>query len=238
MSIKAPFEPGAARYRILVVEDHGPTRTMLRHLLESDGYDVDEAADGEHAVSAFDPARHAVVLLDLRLPDMDGNAVLRSIRRRSDRPAVIMVTASDGLDDKVAALDGGAKDYITKPFLPRELLARVRASMRWRPHNPNAPGHPTPPGIVLDPRIPEIRFGHRRQRLSPLEYRLIRCLCERPGAMVPYAVLAAAVWGDDHAFQIAALRVLVWRLKRKIQTLGGNPAVLRNGEETGYSLTL
>lgn len=220
---------------ILVVDDHGPTRKMLRHLLENDGYAVDEAADGEHAVSAFDPVRHAVVLLDLRLPDMDGNAVLRSIRRRSDRPAVIMVSASDGLDDKVAALDGGAKDYITKPFLPRELLARVRASLRFRSADLAAPPSP---GLELDDRVAEIRMGHRRQRLSALEYRLLRQLREHRGILVPYDQLRTAIWGSRSPQKIAALRVLVWRVKRKIQLLGGDPGMLQNADGAGYRLGL
>lgn len=204
----APRPPGPIAgngERILVVEDEPAFAELIALWLERHGWRPEIAPDGAHAIRAVEEAPPDLIVLDLGLPRVDGWQVLRRVREVSAVP-VIIVTALGAEADKIRGLAGGADDYVTKPLSFPELVARVAAALR-RARRPALGGAPDDEvlelaGLRIDGRAHRVEVDGRDVRLTPTEYRLLRHLAERPGALVEHGDLLAAVWGpayrDDH----------------------------------------
>jgi len=203
------------RRRILLVEDDPKTRDTVALYLKRDGYDVATAADGVLALASaktFDP--HLVVL-DLMLPRMDGLAVCRALRESSST-AIIMVTAKSTEDDKLTGLDLGADDYVTKPFSPRELMARVRAVLRRASDDDVIEAN----GLVIDRSKREIRLGESPVAVTPTEFRLLDTLARAAGRTFTRQELVERALGEDYDGLDRTVDVHVMNLRRKLGDAG------------------
>ncbi len=224
--------------RILVVDDEPQIRRVLRTTLTSQGYEVHDARSGEQALDAIRDQRFDLVLLDMNMPGIGGLQACREIRQSSEA-AVIMLTVRGTENDKVAALDAGADDYITKPFSTPELLARIRAALRRLPTLQSTEEQ----SIILDGV--EINLATRRVlskgqevRLTPKEFDLLRYLVANPNAPIPHTKLLQAVWGPDYGDQVEYLRVFVNQLRKKIEPDPAHPRYLLTEPWVGYRFAL
>ena len=206
----------AIRVRLLLVEDDEPTRRAVAANLAAHGYEVREAPDGEEALRLWEQGRPDLVLLDLGLPGIDGLAVVRRIRREATTP-IIILSALDQERDKVAALDAGADDYLTKPFGMAELQARVRAAMR-RVLGPDAEagGQVRIGPLELDPARRRVTINDEELHLTPREYELLKALIANAGRVVSRGRLLRAVWGVEYANESHYLHVHVAGIRRRI----------------------
>jgi two-component system phosphate regulon response regulator PhoB len=223
---------------ILVVEDEAPLLTMVRYNLEKQGFRVDEAADGQEALTKIAEARPDVVLLDWMLPVMSGIEVCRQIRRKPatrDLP-VIMVTARTEDADAVRALNTGADDYITKPFAIDTLLARIRALLR-RAGAPPAKGTLKFHDIAMDLAAHRVSRNGRGVHLGPTEFRLLEFFMQHPGRVFSREELLDAVWGPDIHVEPRTVDVHIRRLRK---SLNGETEidVIRTVRAAGYALDL
>jgi two-component system KDP operon response regulator KdpE len=224
--------------RILVVDDEPQIRRVLRTTLTSQGYEVHDARSGEQALEAIRDKRYDLVLLDMTMPGIGGLQACREIRESSE-VAIIMLTVRSSENDKVAALDAGADDYITKPFSTPELLARIRAALRRLSTMQNTEGA----SILLDGV--EINLATRRViskgqevRLTPKEFDLLSYLIANPNAAIPHTKLLQAVWGPDYGDQVEYLRVFVNQLRKKIEPNPSQPRYLLTEPWVGYRFVL
>lgn len=224
--------------RILVVDDEPQIRRVLRATLTSRGYEVVDARTGEEALDALRDSRFNLVLLDINMPGIGGLETCREIRASSE-VAIIMLTVHDAEADKVAALDAGADDYVTKPFSTPELLARIRAALRRQP----SAGEGAAESIVLDEV--EIKLATRRvvvqgreSRLTPKEFDLLQYLLANPNLAIPHTRLLQAVWGPDYGDQVEYLRVFVNQLRKKIEPDPSHPKFLLTEPWVGYRFAL
>jgi two-component system phosphate regulon response regulator PhoB len=223
---------------VLVVEDEAPLLTMLRYNLEKQGFRVDEAADGQEALTKIAEARPDIVLLDWMLPVMSGIEVCRQIRRKPttrDLP-VIMVTARTEDVDAVRALNTGADDYITKPFAIDTLLARIRALLR-RVGSPPAKGTLKFHDIAMDLAAHRVSRNGRSVHLGPTEFRLLEFFMQHPGRVFSREELLDAVWGPDIHVEPRTVDVHIRRLRK---SLNGEMEidVIRTVRAAGYALDL
>ena len=221
--------------RILTVEDDERIRTAVRLALEDEGWQVDEATNGEEAITAFGRAPTDVVLIDIMLPGVDGFEVCRQIRRQSDVP-IVMVTARDDTHDVVAGLEAGADDYLTKPFAPKELSARIRALLRR--------------ARVSEPGASRLRFGDleiapeegvvtsdgREVHLTKTEFRLLVELASSPGRVFSREALLERVWGHGYFGDGRLVDVHVRRLRTKVENDPANPRHVVTVRGLGYKL--
>lgn len=221
--------------KVLVVDDDLAIRRLLARTLDRAGYAVVEATDARAALAARDIDKPDLVLLDLGLPARDGLELL-PLLVRSPGPAVIVLTARDATDEKVAALDLGADDYVTKPFDTDELLARVRSSLRRAVRA-------AVERVVVDFGDAKIDLVERRVmrgsdeiRLTPKEYALLAELARHPGRVLTHANLLRAVWGPAHVDDVEYLRVTMRALRRKLEVDPAMPVLLRNEPGVGYRL--
>jgi two-component system KDP operon response regulator KdpE len=202
--------------RILVVEDEPRLRRTLNANLRSAGFEVDLAEDGEQGLALLRARRPDVVLLDLMLPGLDGLEFLREIRPANSVP-VIVLSARDEERQKVAALDLGADDYLTKPFGVDELLARIRVALR---HGVNVQADES--GVFADGALRvdflrrEVTVDGNPVHLTPTEFQLLKLLVQRRDRLVPQSALLAEAWGPEYAAETQYLRVYVPRLRRKL----------------------
>ena len=224
-----------AMHRILVIEDEPGIRAVLRLLLEAEHYRVIEAGDGERGEIEARTHKPDLLLIDLGLPDQDGVAVIRRVRKWSPVPIVVL-SARTLESEKVAALDAGADDYVTKPFSAAELLARVRAGLRRSSRGADA--------------LPELSLGRaqvdlaRRTaigpagtiHLTPLEYRVLECLARQDGMIVTSRQLLREAWGPDRVGDSGALRVCVKGLRDKLEPDPRRPQFLVTEAGIGYRL--
>jgi len=223
--------------RILVVDDDPQIRRVMRVTLTGQGYEVDDAKDGEGALEKLRAHRFDLVLLDMNMPGMDGLEACRSIRRQSDI-AIIMLTVRDTESDKVEALDAGADDYITKPFSPPELLARIRAALRRSPSTLEPTGRLTLGAVQVDFDAREVTAHDRKVRLTPKEFDLLRYLAAHANKTVSHRELLQGVWGPDYGDQVDYLRVFVNQLRKKIESIPSQPAFLVTEPWVGYRLNV
>ncbi|MGO9179247.1 MAG: response regulator transcription factor [Candidatus Limnocylindrales bacterium] len=202
--------------RLLLIEDDVPTRRAVAAFLEKHKYRVDEAGDARDALRRWDANRADLVVLDLGLPDLDGVEIVRRIRRDATTPIVIL-SARGEERDKVAALEAGADDYLTKPFGTEELHARIRAVLR-RAAGPAADvrGLLLLGPVTLDVARREVRVGGRPVELTTREYELLKVLMSQPGRVVTRQRLLRSVWGAAYAEESHYLHVYVSRLRRKL----------------------
>jgi two-component system KDP operon response regulator KdpE len=205
-----------ARLRILLVEDDETTRGWLANDLASRGYRVDEAGDVATALVRWDAHRPDAILLDLGLPDRDGIAVVRRVRREATTP-ILIVSARGEESSKVEALEQGADDYLTKPFGTPELHARLRAVLR-RTGGPAAAidGLIRNGAIVLDPLAHRVLVHDQAVALAPREFELLRVLLEHPGRLVTRGRILRAVWGAAYDDESHYIHVYVSQLRRKL----------------------
>jgi two-component system KDP operon response regulator KdpE len=217
---------------VLVVDDDQHLLKALRITLQAHGYTVETAADGEAALIAASRNPPGIVVLDLGLPDMDGAAVLRELRRWSTAP-VLVLSARHGSSDKVDALDAGADDYITKPFGLEELLARLRALLRRAPEA-------TEPSTVDTPEF-SVDLGRRMVtrngepvKLTPTEWSILELLVRNPGKLITQQQILASVWGPAYEKEANYLRVYMAQLRRKLEADTGNPRHLLTEAGVGY----
>jgi len=222
--------------QILIVEDEPALVAMLRYNLEKEGYRVEEAADGEEGLLKLEEAQPDLVLLDWMLPRLSGIEVCRRIRRQPetrDLP-VIMLTARGEEADRVRGLDTGADDFVTKPFSPSELMARIRALLRRaRPasaHETLACGD-----VVMDLAAHKVWRGNRSLRLGPTEFRLLRYFLEHAGRVLSREHLLDAVWGRDIYVEERTVDVHIRRL-RKALNVDGEADPIRTVRSAGYAL--
>ena len=219
--------------RILVVDDETPIRRLLRTALTAEGYEVIEAADGNGALAAAAKENPDAVLLDLGLPDLDGTEVLARLREWSPMPVVVL-TARDAEAQKIAALDAGADDYVTKPFAMGELLARLRAALRRRLRSEGTPPVFTAGKVSVDLTKRIVTVGGAEVKLTPKEYDLLRVLVRNAGRVLTHQMLLKDVWGPAHLHDTPYLRVYVRQLRQK---LGDDAATLILAEPgVGYRL--
>ena len=223
--------------KILVVDDDLDLLGLVSYALRQAGYLVVEAADGRAALETFDREQPNLVLLDYNLPHLSGIDVLRKLRERGERTPVMMLTVRSAEEDQVRALDSGADDYLTKPFSPRTVLARVRALLRRV--GSERPATVSQGDFALDPaaRTASIR-GRAPVSLTPLEFRLLQLLVANAGAVLPLERITAHVWGYRGLGDRQLLKQLVRRLRRKIEDDPANPTYLRTEPGAGYRLSV
>jgi DNA-binding response OmpR family regulator len=201
---------------ILVVEDEEGIASFVAAYLRKDGFDVRTTGSGREALAIVDADKPALVLLDLMLPDVDGMEVCRRIRARGELP-VLMLTARDDDLDKIAGLEAGADDYLTKPFNPRELVARVRAILRRSGDGAQREGGILRHGeLVLDAGRRECRVGEEEIRLAPKEFDLLWELIDHRGLVLTRDQLLERVWGYTFAGDTRTVDVHVRQLRRKL----------------------
>jgi two-component system response regulator RegX3 len=220
---------------ILVVEDEDALADTIRYGLEREGYGVSVASDGRTALERFRADPPALVILDLMLPELSGLDVCRAIRAESDVPIVI-VTAKDSEADKVAGLELGADDYVTKPFSIRELISRVRAHLRRAEMSGTVPASTILRGgpVELDVDRHEMRIRGAPMPLPPKEFALLEVLLRLKGRLLTREQLIAEVWGGDYFGDTKTLDVHVKRLRQKIEDDPHQPAHLVTVRGLGY----
>jgi two-component system KDP operon response regulator KdpE len=223
--------------RILVVDDDPQIRRVMRVTLTGQGYEVDDAKSGDAALERLREARFDLVLLDMNMPGMSGLEACHSIRSQSE-VAVIMLTVRDSEDDKVAALDAGADDYVTKPYNVPELLARIRAALRRTPWTQGPSGPLKLGAIEVDFDTRRVLAGGRQVRLTPKEFELLRYFVMHANKVVSHRELLQAVWGPDYGDQVDYLRVFVNQLRKKIEPKPSTPIYLLTEPWVGYRLQL
>ena len=221
--------------RILVVDDEAQITRVLRTTLSSHGHAIRSAADGDEALEVMRDWSPDLVITDLGMPNMDGLELCRHIRAKSQVP-IIVLSVRGQEPAKVAALDAGADDFVTKPFSVNELLARVRAALRRA--SALTPAANSPVIAIGDFRIDleshSVNLCEREVRLTPKEFDLLTYLARHPGKVVTHRALLAAVWGDNSMEQPEYLRVFVGHLRKKIEPEGGQPRYILTEPWVGY----
>jgi two-component system, OmpR family, KDP operon response regulator KdpE len=219
--------------RILIVDDEPNIVATVSPLLRARGYEVVPAMSGRAGLDAVERDKPDLIVLDLGLPDLDGVEVCRQIRQTSNVP-ILVLSARGAEPDKVAALDAGADDYVTKPFGPEELLARIRAALRRADSPSTASGPITRGGIVIDrERFRVVRDG-QEVRLTPKEFELLIYLAQHPGRVLTHRAILRAIWGPHAAGQPEHLRVLVGSLRKKIEPDPSSPRYILTEPWVGY----
>jgi two-component system, OmpR family, response regulator MprA len=222
--------------RVLVVDDEPAVRVALERALRLESYDVELAADGREALDRLAAgAPPDAVVLDVAMPDVDGLEVCRRLRNAGDRTPVLMLTARDAVDDRVAGLDAGADDYLVKPFALKELKARLRALLRRTGPTGGAGGELRFADLALDPVGYEVWRGERKIELSRTEFHLLALFLEHPRQVLTRSQIFERVWGYDFGAGSNALGVYVGYLRRKTEA-GGEPRLLHTVRGVGYVL--
>jgi heavy metal response regulator len=200
--------------RVLLVEDERKISAYVRRGLEEEGYAVDTAYTGREALDWAAAVEFDLIVLDVLLPELDGLAVCRELRRHGARTPILMLTARDAVEDRVAGLDAGADDYLVKPFAMRELLARLRALTRRATDRKSTVLQVA--DLTLDPRTHRVKRGSRTIELAAKEYAVLECLMREPGRVLTRTVIAEHVWNYDVYNQSNVVDVYIRNLRRKI----------------------
>jgi two-component system, OmpR family, response regulator MprA len=222
--------------RVLIVDDEPAVRAALDRALRLDRYEVELAADGREALDRLAEARLDAVVLDVAMPGIDGLEVCKRLREAGDRTPVLMLTARDAVDDRVAGLDAGADDYLVKPFALKELKARLRALLR----RAETPGEGEDAklrfaDLQLDRGAWEAYRGPRRLELSRTEFQLLALFLEHPRQVLTRSQIFERVWGYDFGSSSNSLGVYMGYLRRKTE-LDGEPRLLHTVRGVGYVL--
>jgi len=219
--------------RILVIDDEPQIRRLMRTTLISAGYEVDDARTAEEGLDKVGAYHPDLVLLDINMPGMGGLAACQALR--TDRNiAIIMLTVRDSEADKVAALDAGADDFVTKPFSTPELLARIRAALRRLPASGASPARIRVGEIVIDFVGRTVSKGGAPAHLTPKELDLLRYLTQHANQAISHRELLQAVWGPDYGSEVDYLRVFVKNLRKKIERNPERPQYITTEPWVGY----
>lgn len=218
--------------RILIVDDEPSILATMAPLLRARGYEVLTATSGHAALDAVDRQPPHLVILDLGLPDLDGIEVARRLREGRAIP-ILVLTARGAEQDKVAALDAGADDYVTKPFGSEELLARVRAALR-RGDSAASAGVIKRGDVTIDVDRRKVVRGSDELRLTPKELELLLFLAQHPGRVLTHRAILKAIWGPNAVDQPEHLRVLVNSLRRKLERDPSKPQYIKTEPWVGY----
>jgi two-component system KDP operon response regulator KdpE len=220
--------------RVLVVDDEQPIRRFLRVTLTSQAYTVIEAASGQEALSGAATQKPDIIILDLGLPDIDGVEVTRLLRQWTQIP-IIILSVRGSESDKIAALDAGADDYLTKPFGVGELLARLRAALRRTAQTANEPVF-TSGNLKVDLARRLVTVSGREVQLTPTEYGLLRVLVTHAGKVLTHRHLLHEVWGAEYGEEFHMLHVNISNLRRKIEPDPARPQFIITEPGVGYRL--
>ena len=223
------------RPKVLVVDDEPHIRRLLRTTLERSNYEVIEAAGAREALDRLTNSQPDIVLLDLGLPDRDGLELVPLIRKQS-KATLLVISARDATDQKVAALDLGADDYVTKPFDTEELLARIRAAMRHRMSAEGAQLKTVIGSLEIDIVNRVIRRGDEELHLTPKEFGVLAELARFPGRVITHEQLLKSVWPNEYERHVEYLRVVVRNLRQKIEADASRPRIIVNELGVGYRL--
>jgi two-component system, OmpR family, KDP operon response regulator KdpE len=229
MSETSTLKPSA-----LVIDDELQIRRLLRVCLEGNGYRVLEAASGQEGLTQAAQHPPDVVILDLGLPDMDGVTVLKRLREWSRVPVVVL-SVRDREEDKIAALDHGADDYVTKPFGPGELLARLRVAHRHALPSGESPLFRSG-GLEVDLTARVVRLNAREVRLTATEYSLLRLFVRHAGKVLTHRQILKEVWGPNYVEQTHYLRVYIAHLREKLESDAAQPRLIITEPGVGYRL--
>ena len=225
-----------AGQRVLVVDDENAIRRYLRTALTAQGFTVYEAASGEEAVNAVLSDRPDIIILDLGLPDFDGIEVTRRLREWSQTP-IIILSVREAENDKIAALDAGADDYLTKPFGTGELMARMRVAMRRLANKSNEPVIQVD-DLKMDLSCRLVTVKDQEIPLTPTEYDILRLLMQNAGKVITHRQLLRQVWGTAYESEMHLLRVNISNLRHKIETDPARPHYLVTESGVGYRLRI
>ena len=220
---------------ILVVDDEPDVAQLLSLQLSSEGYRVQVALDGPTAIEQSRAIEPNLIILDVMMPHMSGFEVCQKIREFSNAPILMLTARAQGDKDVAVGLDSGADDYVTKPYSPIQLLARVRALLRRAP----APKNIIIAGngaIKLDRQRRELRVDERVIDLTPTEYQLLSLLAEHAGEVVPHDKLLSTIWGSGKESDHDSLKVYIWHLRRKLEDNPRQPKLLLTEWGVGYRL--
>jgi two-component system response regulator MprA len=220
--------------KVLVVDDEPAVRESIERVLRHEGFEVDVAADGREAIRRLPTIRPDAVLLDVLMPELDGLEVCRRMRDTGDRTPVLMLTARDGVDDRVAGLEAGADDYLPKPFALEELLARLHALLRrsgWEEDRDTLRFS----DLELDPHACEVYRGERVIELTRTEFLLLELFLHNPRRVLTREVIFDRVWGYDFGPASNSLEVYVGYLRRKTEA-AGESRLLHTVRGVGYVL--
>lgn len=221
--------------RVLMIEDEPEIRRFVRMALQSEGLEVFDAASLQRGLIDAATRRPELVVLDLGLPDGDGLDFIREFRGWSKAP-ILVLSAREGEDRKVQALDAGADDYLVKPFGVAELLARVRVQLRRRSAGPEADPVLRFGDITLDRALRTVTRAGEALHLTPIEYRLLQELANAPGRVLTHQHLLKAVWGPGHAEDVHYVRVHIANLRKKLEADANRPQWLVTEAGVGYRL--
>ena len=221
--------------KILIVDDEPRIRELIREHLQYAGYVCEEAGDGSAALSLLSGGGYDLVILDLMMPFMDGMTCLREMRNRHINTPVIILTARGEEYDKLAGLEGGADDYVVKPFSPRELVARVRAVLnRTMPHTESSDGTMTFGELTIDTASHTVRVSGEEVSLTPKEFDLLELLITNPNKVFNRENLLNLVWGYDYPGDVRTVDVHVRRLREKIEASPSEPKYIHTKWGVGY----
>jgi two-component system, OmpR family, response regulator MprA len=225
----------AEQARILVVDDEPAVQSALLRALTLERYQVAQAADGREALERLDAAPYEVVILDISMPHVDGLEVCRRLREAGDRTPVLMLTAREEVDDRVAGLDAGADDYLVKPFALRELLARVRALLRRASDDDEQEATLAFEDLRLDRLAHEAWRGERMLELTRTEFQLLEMFLRHPRQVLTRSAIFEHVWGYDFGASSNSLGVYMGYLRRKTEA-ADEPRLLHTVRGVGYVL--
>ena len=226
----------ASKGRILVVDDQSQIRRALRTALIANGYEVNDASSGEEALEKLREGKYDVILLDINMPGIKGTEVCRVIRSASD-VGIIMLTVRNHEADKVAALDSGANDYITKPFSTPELFARIRALLR-RHGVDREVQRLSLKDVQVDFEVRQVPVQGQRVHLTPKEFELLQYLATRSNKIIPHRELLRAIWGPDYGDELEHLRTVVKQLRKKLEPEPAKPQYVLTHSWVGYELRI
>ena len=225
----------AATHKTLIVDDESSIRRGLRGTLNGLGFESAEAARGEEALSLVRTSRFDAILLDLKMPGIGGVETCRRIRQIAPRLPILVISVNDSEDCKIEALDGGADDYITKPFSVKELMARLRAAIRRSQLPEESPDAVIAIGAIeLHPARRLVLKSGRPVHLTPKQFDLLRFLMCHSGRPVPHQRLLRFVWGNEYQGELEYLRTFMSQIRKKIEDDPANPKYLLTDAYVGY----
>lgn len=222
--------------KVVVIDDEPQIRKLLKVSLESYGYEIDEAENGQDGLMVAASAHPDVIIVDLGLPDMDGKEVVRKLREWSAVP-IIVLTARDQEQEKIAALDQGADDYVTKPFSMGELMARMRVCLRRSYSADDMNPEMVCGGIRMNVLQHTVFVDGREVKLTPTEYDLLKVMMKYAGRVLTHKQLLKAVWGNEYDDDLHYIRIYMRQLRRKIETDPAQPKYLITEAGIGYRLS-